>query len=934
MSKNRIFKTFLLLLFVSIGNMLFSQNYSLNNGFTNGASVTTCTGYFFDSNPNGNYGSGEDYSVTFCSGSPGKVIQVIFSSISIADGDTLFAYDGTSTGAVAINTITGLGNNFQYVTPSATNLSGCITFRFVSNGNSESTGWIAQIRCIFPCTQRILGNMLSVPLQDSTGNANICFGDSITLKLQTSYPDNDIIYHQKDSTSLFHWYLGDGRDSVGYNLLSLKHLYKKNGGYYARVYITDSNGCTATTPLKTPVRTNIKPHFNMTLPKSICLLDTLRMQPISSIGGPGSVDMPIGSFLSLPVSGDSVFLPDDPPKCFTSTILVDQFVQGQTLNNINDLKGIFMTLEHSYLGDISIVITAPNGTRATLKATVGGTLGDGTFLGEPVDESLNGGNNPLAVNVIGKGYEYIFNATPKYGTIWNEANKYKYNYTDNAGQYVIDHFYLPAGSYTSEQNLSVLLGTPLNGNWVLEICDKQRFDGGFLFNWKLEFDQSIIPNSVQYIVPIISQQWLPATGLITTNYTLATVSPAAPGNYSYKYRVVDGFGCVSDTTIKVVVNPIPLKPRLGADKKICIGDPTLLLVSNPQPLQRYFWNTFQSNTDSITITQPGTYWVKAVDTNGCTNADTIEVLVKLPFKINLGNDTVFCASKPNVLAPESLTGIVDWRWNTGDSTTSITMNRPGIYWIQGTNTGGCGVRDSITVNDNPINSFTLPGDTIICDKSGYMLTLSPPANSSITWQNGQVGYTSRIQSGESYSINAEYKGCVRKSAMNAIRKPLPIFNLGSDTTLCKGYDLPLHGSYPGATYKWSTGATDSFITATHPGLFWAEALYNGCAYRDSIIFSQKTCNCDIVMPTAFSPNGDAVNDIYHPYIKCFPINYQLSFFNRYGQQVFSSKDYKALWDGKLNNSPLPVGTYYYILNFYNEDLKRNERRFGNVTLIR
>ena len=88
------------------------------------------------------------------------------------------------------------------------------------------------------------------------------------------------------------------------------------------------------------------------------------------------------------------------------------------------------------------------------------------------------------------------------------------------------------------------------------------------------------------------------------------------------------------------------------------------------------------------------------------------------------------------------------------------------------------------------------------------------------------------------------------------------------------------------------------------------------------------------MPNAFSPNGDGVNDAYHPYIKCFPRSYDLSFYNRYGQQVFTSKDFKKLWDGRLNNTPLPSGTYYYILNFYNEDLQRNERRSGSVTLLR
>ena len=220
------------------------------------------------------------------------------------------------------------------------------------------------------------------------------------------------------------------------------------------------------------------------------------------------------------------------------------------------------------------------------------------------------------------------------------------------------------------------------------------------------------------------------------------------------------------------------------------------------------------------------------------------------------------------------------------------------------------------------------------DQTGFQLTLQPPANSNLTWQNGQMGNTVYMKAGNDYALLAEYKGCLHQTNMKVIAKALPRFNLGNDTTLCKGYDLPLHGSYPGAAYKWNTGSTDSFITATTRGLYWASASLNGCQYKDSIIFDQKTCDCNIIMPNAFSPNGDGMNDVYHPYIKCFPRSYELIFYSRYGQQVFASKDFKKLWDGRLNNSLLPAGTYYYILNFYNEDLQRNERRSGSVTLLR
>ena len=88
------------------------------------------------------------------------------------------------------------------------------------------------------------------------------------------------------------------------------------------------------------------------------------------------------------------------------------------------------------------------------------------------------------------------------------------------------------------------------------------------------------------------------------------------------------------------------------------------------------------------------------------------------------------------------------------------------------------------------------------------------------------------------------------------------------------------------------------------------------------------------MPNAFSPNGDGVNDTYRPYIKCYPRSYQLTIFNRYGQQVYYSKDYRALWDGKVNGNTAPMGAYYYILTFRNDEMMKEEKRTGNITVLR
>lgn len=84
------------------------------------------------------------------------------------------------------------------------------------------------------------------------------------------------------------------------------------------------------------------------------------------------------------------------------------------------------------------------------------------------------------------------------------------------------------------------------------------------------------------------------------------------------------------------------------------------------------------------------------------------------------------------------------------------------------------------------------------------------------------------------------------------------------------------------------------------------------------------------IPTAFSPNGDGVNDKWEiASLSSYP-GCTVDVFNRYGQQVFSSIGYLKPWDGTRNGEKLPVGVYYYIVN------PKNGRNVltGSLTILR
>ncbi len=97
----------------------------------------------------------------------------------------------------------------------------------------------------------------------------------------------------------------------------------------------------------------------------------------------------------------------------------------------------------------------------------------------------------------------------------------------------------------------------------------------------------------------------------------------------------------------------------------------------------------------------------------------------------------------------------------------------------------------------------------------------------------------------------------------------------------------------------------------------------------SILFS-----CFISVPTAFTPNGDGLNDFLSPIRKFNGSDLNFSVYNRFGQRVFYTNSWDQRWDGKFKGEPQMPGTYVWTLDYLN--LKTGQRAFekGSTVLIR
>jgi gliding motility-associated-like protein len=93
-------------------------------------------------------------------------------------------------------------------------------------------------------------------------------------------------------------------------------------------------------------------------------------------------------------------------------------------------------------------------------------------------------------------------------------------------------------------------------------------------------------------------------------------------------------------------------------------------------------------------------------------------------------------------------------------------------------------------------------------------------------------------------------------------------------------------------------------------------------------------SCYIAVPSAFTPNGDGLNDYLYPLNAFKADNLVFRVFNRYGQVVFETKDWTKKWDGRVNALPQPSGTYVWMLDYTNHDNGQRVSLKGTTVLIR
>jgi gliding motility-associated-like protein len=356
----------------------------------------------------------------------------------------------------------------------------------------------------------------------------------------------------------------------------------------------------------------------------------------------------------------------------------------------------------------------------------------------------------------------------------------------------------------------------------------------------------------------------------------------------------------------------------------CIGD----LISLSVPLGNiYNWSTGDnSNTISVSLLSDTTIYLTS-SSGGCSDYDSILIqAVQFP-NVIIGGDTVSCIGN---VVPLSVPSGFSYSWSTGESGNSILLALNGDTTVFVTTTNGvCSEIDSVTVNAISAPDLTIIGDTVICVGSTENLTVSGATN--YLWQNGDtINSTSvSLSTSEYFNVVGYIGGCSAEDSIYINVVSPPNFSVDLDTTITSGSSLnfSINGcdqvAWTPTNYLSCANCPNPVSTPSNSISYFVSCIdMNGCLTSDTINITE------LIIPNAFSPNGDLSNDTWEIVgISNYPES-RVEIFNRWGDKVYEKSGYDNSWDGTFNGKLLPGGVYYFIL-----DLDDDTQIKGSINII-
>jgi large repetitive protein len=468
---------------------------------------------------------------------------------------------------------------------------------------------------------------------------------------------------------------------------------------------------------------------------------------------------------------------------------------------------------------------------------------------------------------------------------------------------------------------------------------------------------------------IVSTQNILCAGGTTGSFSITGVGGEAPYRYSVggsafttnsvftnqaagsiPVIVKDNNNCFTNAIVNLT-EPTPLVATIANVENIgCptrLGSVTLTANGGTAP---YTYGTSLPLQAQNTIANlaAGTYTVTISDTHACTQTVQTTITAASQLVVNVSSNRVdICEGQAATLTATGNNGsgnyTYDWGTTIGAGTpVSVSPTATTSYTVTITDASGCTNTGAIQVLVNAKPNLTVTGANAIC--AGQTATLVATGGDTYQWSNGAViDQISVTQAGIYNVIATSAKGCTASKTAALQVRALPIANAGNDIEVYFGehFELGASGAGTNGSYEWISGAGLHETNIPNPeGHIQTATTYVvkvtdafGCTNTDEVLVELRDELGCLNSTEGITPNDDGFNDAWLiPCLEFYPEN-TLEIFNRWGQPVYTYRNYLNQFTGFANGTNLPDGTYYYIVNLNNPNLKRSVYK-GTITIIR
>jgi len=467
-------------------------------------------------------------------------------------------------------------------------------------------------------------------------------------------------------------------------------------------------------------------------------------------------------------------------------------------------------------------------------------------------------------------------------------------------------------------------------------------------------------------LPVNLLQLNPAPGQWSFSGTVVTDPGNVLNSGIFQLEMMNAEGC-RDTALANITRLNAI--QLGADQTIRFCSDSSVNLNSLFPGSAGNQNAWSSGGQPFlqpaNATAAGLYTLISTNTGSCSDTANV-LLVSLSAPVLLVNNPApLCIPQTTDLTATSVTagsepGLQFSYWT--DSLASQPLDNPaaakaGRYFIRAVTAEGCVSIRPVDIREYPLPVVNAGPDKALCNSDSTTLlqvaVSGQTGNAIIRWEPVQAGGIADPGSASTqvqptavpviYSVTVtDESGCgyTIKDSVRLTRQPPVQAVAGNDTIAVAGLPHQLSAS-GGVRYLWTPagplnnpGIPDPLAVIQQDSVRFTVTVWDQFDCSGTATILVKTyAGITYYVPSAFSPNGDGLNDVFRPVPVGIISTDLFRVFNRYGELVFETNQWMKGWDGTYRGRAQPVGNYVWMIRGRGRNGKVIEMK-GNVVLVR